>query len=123
MGVVVVASGRSPSAYIRGLIRRIEIGDPNVEMTTFNTGSFYNENSGLFTCPSSGLYKFDWALAFYAPNITHTDTGKVADKRGYTLDVDFVIVYLNRNDTAGATNPDDAGVFVPYLSKFSGFKI
>ena len=30
MGVVVVASGSSPSAYIRGLIRRIDRGDPNV---------------------------------------------------------------------------------------------
>ena len=29
MGVVVVASGSSPSAYIRGLIRRIDRGDPN----------------------------------------------------------------------------------------------
>ena len=28
-GVVVVASGSSPSAYIRGLIRRIDRGDPN----------------------------------------------------------------------------------------------
>ena len=31
MGVVVVASGSSPSAYIRGLIRRIDRGDPNAE--------------------------------------------------------------------------------------------
>ena len=30
MGVVVVASGSSPSVYIRGLIRRIDRGDPNV---------------------------------------------------------------------------------------------
>ena len=30
MGVAVVASGSSPSAYIRGLIRRIDRGDPNV---------------------------------------------------------------------------------------------
>ena len=30
MGVVVVASGSSPSAYIQGLIRRIDRGDPNV---------------------------------------------------------------------------------------------
>ena len=30
MGVVVVASGSSPSAYIRGLILRIDRGDPNV---------------------------------------------------------------------------------------------
>ena len=29
-GVVVVASGSSPSAYIRGLIHRIDRGDPNV---------------------------------------------------------------------------------------------
>ena len=29
MGVVVVASGSSPSAYILGLIRRIDRGDPN----------------------------------------------------------------------------------------------
>ena len=29
MGVVVVTSGSSPSAYIRGLIRRIDRGDPN----------------------------------------------------------------------------------------------
>ena len=29
MEVVVVASGSSPSAYIRGLIRRIDRGDPN----------------------------------------------------------------------------------------------
>ena len=29
MGVVVVASGSSPSAYIRGLIRRIDRDDPN----------------------------------------------------------------------------------------------
>ena len=32
MGVVVVASGSSPSAYIRGLIRRIDRGDPNARM-------------------------------------------------------------------------------------------
>ena len=31
MGVVVVASGSSSSAYIRGLIRRIDRGDPNDE--------------------------------------------------------------------------------------------
>ena len=34
MGVVVVASGSSPSAYIRGLIRRIDRGDPNDPMTS-----------------------------------------------------------------------------------------
>ena len=32
MGVVVVASGSSPSAYIRGLIRRIDRGDPNARL-------------------------------------------------------------------------------------------
>ena len=30
--VVVVASGSSPSAYIRGLIRRVDRGDPNAEL-------------------------------------------------------------------------------------------
>ena len=34
MGVVVVAFGSSPSAYIRGLIRRIDRGVPNVSCTT-----------------------------------------------------------------------------------------
>ena len=29
MAVVVVASGSGPSAYVRGLIRRIDRGDPN----------------------------------------------------------------------------------------------
>ena len=29
-GVVVVASGRSPSAYVQGLIRRTDRGDPNL---------------------------------------------------------------------------------------------
>ena len=36
MGVVVVASGSSPSAYIRGLIRRIDRGDPNGTYGTRN---------------------------------------------------------------------------------------
>ena len=32
IGVVVVASGSSPSVYIRGLIRRIDRGDPNDDL-------------------------------------------------------------------------------------------
>ena len=36
MGVVVVASGSSPSAYIRGLIRRIDRGDPNGIFVNFS---------------------------------------------------------------------------------------
>ena len=34
MGVVVVAYGSSPSTYIRGLIRRIDRGDPNADLSS-----------------------------------------------------------------------------------------
>ena len=53
MGVVGVASGSSPSAYIRGLIREIDQGDPNGSLSDFQIIRFPNrqldvENSSIW---------------------------------------------------------------------------
>ena len=48
MGVVVVASGSSPSAYIRGLIRRIDRGDPNVPFTSAVGSKSRPSSRGIF---------------------------------------------------------------------------
>ena len=50
MGVVVVASGSSPSGYIRGLIRRIDRGDPNAT----ERSKMYRDEPGFSMYNSTG---------------------------------------------------------------------
>ena len=46
MGVV-VASGSSPSAYIRGLIRRIDRGDPNDKKGSLSPARWHDKHAYL----------------------------------------------------------------------------
>lgn len=89
-----------------------------------NVGGGYDNNTGVFTCPSDGYYVFHWS-------VTSTDSNKRcssaiikngAEIIGNEVGGNQATFHMNRNDKAWIKATSDCTI-VCYHSSFSGFKL
>lgn len=89
-----------------------------------NVGGGYDNNTGVFTCPSDGYYVFHWS-------VTSTDNTKRCSSAIIKNGVEIIgnevggnqaTFHMNRNDRAWIKATSDCTI-VCYHSSFSGFKL
>lgn len=89
-----------------------------------NVGGGYDNNTGVFTCPSNGYYVFHWS-------VTSTDNTKRCSSAIIKNGVEIIgnevggnqaTFHMNRNDRAWIKATSDCTI-VCYHSSFSGFKL
>lgn len=105
-----------------------------------NIGGHYSHHTGVFTCPSHGVYIFSWSIYCYSGGYVYSElvvnsspvSGKFAGAGSVTnilSSTNLAIVELNAGDEVYIRTPPNhaaSGQVVsdlPYRSTFSGWKL
>lgn len=105
-----------------------------------NIGGHYSHHTGVFSCPSHGVYVFSWSIYCYRGGYVYSElvvnsspvSGKFAGAGSVTnilSSTDLAIVELNAGDEVYIRTPPNhaaSGQVVsdlPYRSTFSGWKL
>lgn len=93
-------------------------------LVKINVGGGYDQNTGVFTCPSDGYYVFHWTLSSHDNNkrcfteIIKNNVVQIGNTDGGNL----ATFHMNRNDKAWIKSTSSC-IFNGHQSSFSGFKL